>query len=374
VVQPDIFGSNGVIHLVDNVIMPAGLTAQLNALVAASATAATAATAAVSDAVLTPTDAPDLSTLLASRPELSTLANLCLAGGPRFHYFYLMGGTLIAPTNDAFAQLPASVLAFLTDPNNKPVLANVLFYHALSAPVSASQLKDRTQYPNAQKLEVGVFVEYGTDAIYFNYAKVQTADLRYTNSGAVAFVHTVDHVLLPPGLVPGAVQLPFFVPTAPQYIGSAFAGSIVDAAVATPALSALVAAVKKAGLVSVLSGAGPFTVFAPTNDAFGLLNPAVLNALTIAQLTQVLEYHVVAGAAVLSTQVQDQQKIATVQKTSVTAFKTTAGGLFVDFAAVSAAARDIVCTNGVVHVIDHVLIPPFMQGVLQKAAVRPAVL
>jgi uncharacterized surface protein with fasciclin (FAS1) repeats len=99
----------------------------------------------------------------------------------------------------------------------------------------------------------------------------------------------------------------------------------------------------------------------------------VLAALTIDQLTQVLEYHVVAGAAVLSTQVQDQQKIATVQKTSVTAFKTTAGGLFVDFAAVSSAARDIVCSNGVVHVIDHVLIPPFMQSIL-KAAVRPVVL
>ena len=92
------------------------------------------------------------------------------------------------------------------------------------------------------------------------------------------------------------------------------------------------------------------------------------------QLAQVLEYHVVAGAAVLSTQVQDQQKVATVQKTSVTAFKTTAGGLFIDVASVSPAARDIVCSNGVVHVIDHVLIPPFMQSMLQKAAVRPAVL
>jgi uncharacterized surface protein with fasciclin (FAS1) repeats len=133
---------------------------------------------------------------------------------------------------------------------------------------------------------------------------------------------------------------------------------IVDLAISTEFLSTLVAAVKAGDLVDVLKGDGPFTVFAPTNDAFAKLPAGTVENLlkpeNKAQLVKILTYHVVPGK-VMSTDLTNGQMAKTVQGGSV---KVTLkdGKVMINNATVTAA--DIAADNGVVHVIDTVIMPP----------------
>lgn len=132
--------------------------------------------------------------------------------------------------------------------------------------------------------------------------------------------------------------------------------TIVDAAVATPALSTLVTAVTAAELVETLSSDGPFTVFAPINDAFGAINEDTLDALLAdpaGALTEVLTYHVVSGVA-LSSDLSDNQTIETLNGQDVTV-NITNDQVMINNATV--VIPDIEVDNGVVHVIDSVLVP-----------------
>ena len=134
---------------------------------------------------------------------------------------------------------------------------------------------------------------------------------------------------------------------------TAQAADIVDTAGSAGSFKTLVAAVQQAGLVDTLKGSGPFTVFAPTDEAFAKIPKAKLDALLNdkAALTEVLTYHVVPGK-VMASDVK-AGKVATVQGESLTIG--TQGGVSVDQAKVVKA--DIVADNGVIHVIDSVLIP-----------------
>ncbi len=131
------------------------------------------------------------------------------------------------------------------------------------------------------------------------------------------------------------------------------AKDIVDTAVAAGDFKTLVAAVKAAGLVDTLKGKGPFTVFAPTDAAFAKIPKADLDALLKdkAKLTAVLTYHVVAGK-VMAADVK-AGPVKTVQGSPLTI--STSGGVMVDNAKV--VKTDIVADNGVIHVIDTVLMP-----------------
>jgi uncharacterized surface protein with fasciclin (FAS1) repeats len=140
------------------------------------------------------------------------------------------------------------------------------------------------------------------------------------------------------------------------------AADIVGLAVATPDLSTLVAAVKAAGLVSTLQGSGPFTVFAPTNAAFAALPAGTLDSLLLpenkATLAGILTYHVVAGK-VLSTDLKDGQVVTTVKGDKLTV---NVGGGKVTLTdakggKATVKAADIMASNGVVHVIDAVVLP-----------------
>lgn len=135
--------------------------------------------------------------------------------------------------------------------------------------------------------------------------------------------------------------------------------NIVELASETESLSTLVAAVKAGGLVETLSGDGPFTVFAPTNEAFAALPDGTLESLLKPankdQLVSILTYHVVAGK-VMSTDLKDGQMAATVQGEEVKVDLS-------DGAKISGASvikADIKASNGVVHVIDKVILPPSM--------------
>ena len=133
------------------------------------------------------------------------------------------------------------------------------------------------------------------------------------------------------------------------------AADIVDTAVAAGNFQTLVSAVEEAGLVDTLKGEGPFTVFAPTDEAFAKIPQDQLESLMAnkTQLTAVLTYHVVAGK-VMSTDLTDDMAVATVQGENVT-INLDEGSVMVNDAKVVQA--DIECSNGVVHAIDTVLMP-----------------
>jgi uncharacterized surface protein with fasciclin (FAS1) repeats len=139
-------------------------------------------------------------------------------------------------------------------------------------------------------------------------------------------------------------------------LGAAFsvqAKDIVDTAVAAGNFKTLATALTAAGLIDTLKGKGPFTVFAPTDAAFAKIPKADLDALIKdkAKLTAVLTYHVVPGK-VMAADVK-AGKVKTVQGSEITI--STTGGVMVDKAKVT--ATDIVANNGVIHVIDTVIIP-----------------
>jgi uncharacterized surface protein with fasciclin (FAS1) repeats len=133
---------------------------------------------------------------------------------------------------------------------------------------------------------------------------------------------------------------------------------IVTTAVNTPALSTLVAAVTAAELVETLQGPGPFTVFAPTNEAFAALPDGTLETLldpaNIGQLQGILTYHVVPGA-VMAGDLTDGMVVQTVNGESIT-INVSEAGVSINGSA-NVAMADIVTSNGIVHVIDSVLLP-----------------
>ena len=135
---------------------------------------------------------------------------------------------------------------------------------------------------------------------------------------------------------------------------------IVDLAVGNDNLKTLVAAVKAGGLVETLKGKGPFTVFAPTDEAFAALPAGTLEMLLKPEnkdkLVAILTYHVVPGK-VMSTDLSDGQKAKTVQGENVSV---SIRGGSVKISGAKVIAADVKAKNGVVHVIDKVILPPSM--------------
>jgi len=177
--------------------------------------------------------------------------------------------TVFAPTDDAFAALPAgTVEALLEDPAGD--LTQVLLYHVLSGQVESGDLSDGLMATTINGADIAVGIAGGVVTI--NGATVTTANVPATNG----VVHVIDAVLLPP---------------APQ--------TILDVVVNSPMHTTLQVAVEAAGLGGALSGAGPLTLFAPTDDAFAALPAGTVEALLedpSGALTDVLLYHVVEGA------------------------------------------------------------------------------
>jgi len=141
-----------------------------------------------------------------------------------------------------------------------------------------------------------------------------------------------------------------------------FAGMAADpaatAASNNPVLSTLVSAVKAAGLVDTLNGPGPFTIFAPTNDAFGKIDPATLDAVLAdpaGQLTSILTYHVVSGQRLDAATLADQGSVATVNGGSVTIERS--GDTIRLNGQANVVCGNVKVANAVVHIIDTVLMP-----------------
>ncbi|MDF1694326.1 MAG: fasciclin domain-containing protein [Saprospiraceae bacterium] len=234
--------------------------------------------------------------------------------------------TLFAPTDDAFAALPeGTVEALLEDPQG--ALTDILLYHAVAGKALSTDLSDGQTITTINGKDVTVTINM--DGVFINDAQVTVADIE-TDNGVV---HVIDAVLLPPS------------------------NTVVDIVVNSEDHNTLEAAVIAADLAGTLSGAGPFTLFAPTDDAFAALGQETIDALLAdpsGALTDILLYHAVAGTA-LSTDLSDGQTITTINGKDVTVTINT-DGVFINEAQVTVA--DLVADNGVVHVINAVLLPP----------------
>ena len=267
--------------------------------------------------------------LAASVPDLSILVELVVAGGLNGTLSGSGPFTVFAPSNEAFNALGNATLQKLLDPANKALLVDILTYHVVSADIHSKDLHDGETAATVEGDDVTVHINGGS--VFINDAKVVLADVDATNG----VVHVVDKVLQ--------------IPAPPQ--------NIVQLAESVPDLSFLVQLVGAAGLVDILSGPGPFTVFAPTNEAFFALDAYDRNKLQDpafkAQLVEILSYHVVAGD-ILAKDLSDGEIVRTVEGENVTVHINGSSVLINDAQVVVA---DVNASNGVVHIVDKVLFP-----------------
>ena len=245
--------------------------------------------------------------------------------------------TVFAPTDDAFAALPEGTLDSLLLPENKQALTDILLYHVVSGKVMAADVTALTSATTVLGKDVTVKVDMGN--VYINDAQVIITDIATSNG----VIHVIDAVLLPPADEAAMEEK----------------NTIVDIAVADGRFTTLVAALTAADLVETLSGEGPFTVFAPTDDAFAALPAGTLDTLLLPEskqaLTDILLYHVVSGK-VMAADVVTLSGATTVLGKDVT-ITVKDGKVFLNDT-VQVIITDIEASNGVIHVIDAVLLPP----------------
>jgi uncharacterized surface protein with fasciclin (FAS1) repeats len=288
----------------------------------------------------------------ASNPQFSTLVALVKKAGLAGALSKGKGTTVFAPTNAAFAYLkahdPATYSAATT---NAAVLKKVLTYHVVGkkilAPAAIAAAKANAKVTTLEGEKIALSLA-GRKIKLNGAATVVVPNVMASNG----VIHVINRVLVPPSLTkaPAPTQ------------------SILQLAAGNPAFSTLVSLVQKAGLAEALSGPGPFTIFAPTNEAFQKLAaaaPATYQAVVAdpALLTKVLTYHAVAGA------IKSPQALSVAQQGgSVTSLEgepislSLVGGKLTLDRSSTVVTADILATNGVIHVIDTVLVPPSLAG------------
>lgn len=236
--------------------------------------------------------------------------------------------TVLAPTDEAFKKLPKGTVETLLKPENLKKLQSILTYHVVPGSVMAADVVKLDTAKTVQGDNIAIKVVDGT--VMINNAKVVTTDIKCSNG----VIHVIDSVILPPEKA-----------------------DIVDTAVGAGSFKTLVAAAKAAGLVETLKGEGPFTVFAPTDEAFAKIPAGTIQELLKPEnkekLAAILTYHVVSGK-VMAADVVKLKSAKTVNGQEVS-IKVADGKVMVDGATV--VKTDIDCKNGVVHVIDTVIMP-----------------
>jgi uncharacterized surface protein with fasciclin (FAS1) repeats len=238
--------------------------------------------------------------------------------------------TVFAPTDEAFAKLPKGTLETLLKPENKAKLQNILKYHVLSGTVLAKDVKTMSaETLLGQRIDLKVETKGKDTTVTIDGAKVTATDVKATNG----VIHVIDTVILPSEK------------------------NIVETAVANSSFKTLATLLEKADLVGALSGAGPFTVFAPTDAAFAKLPKETVDSLlkpeNKAQLVEILKFHVVSGR-IFSDAALKAGKAKTLQGGEIVIVAKD-GKASVNGANLS--ATDIDTSNGVIHVIDTVILP-----------------
>jgi uncharacterized surface protein with fasciclin (FAS1) repeats len=238
--------------------------------------------------------------------------------------------TVFAPTDEAFANLDSATLNSLLQPENKDQLTGLLTYHVLAGRVNARDAYDLNSAStvNGQRLPLN----FRGDRLVVGNANIVITDIQCSNG----VIHVIDSVLIPKF------------------------DNIPATATAAGQFNTLLAAVGAAGLADVLSGPGPFTVFAPNDEAFAALPDGTVESLLQPEnkqkLIDILKYHVVAGRVYDNDAVKAQRAKTLLGRTIDVNFS--ADGIKINEAKV--LARNIDTTNGVVHIIDSVLLPKAM--------------
>jgi transforming growth factor-beta-induced protein len=295
ITKTDVMADNGVIHMIDKVLLPMSI---------------------VDHAVANP--------MFTSLVAALTKANLVTALADQTKTY-----TVFAPTNDAFAALLTALGATLND-LSAATLSPILLYHVVNGYVPAAAVT--AGYVPTLSIAFGKNVSLQistTDGVKLNNtSKVIATDVVATNG----IIHVIDKVLLPPTVVEIAQQNSLF--------------------------STLVLAVVKADLAGTLSGAGPFTVFAPTNDAFAALFTTLkvsgISDLSKAALTPILLAHVVSGNVQSGNLVSGT--VPTLNASKSLNIVVSSSGVKID-GSVNVVKADVQGKNGVVHVIDKVIVP-----------------
>ena len=366
VTQPDLVSSNGVIHVIDKVLMP-------------------------------PEEGPgDIPTIAASTTVHNTLVDAIIQAG----LLYTLSGdgpyTVFAPTDQAFIDAVINLSDF-TGEDGIAALGNVLAYHVTMGNVMSSALSDGdfVTMLNQQQVRVGVT----PGGVIVNDASVTQPDVVASNG----VIHVIDKVLMPPQAVEGEIcynmETHTIVAGADQaacegymylnntemnnqtYTGcyntvthqisnvsEAVCGAymwtaavnIATTASATTIHTSLVAALGVAGLVDTLSGDDNYTVFAPTDEAFSAAGINLADYTTdeeIAALADILLYHVVAGE-IASTDLADGANTVTAANGDELTVTVTEGVVTVGAEAATVVLADVPASNGIIHVIDKVMMPP----------------
>jgi uncharacterized surface protein with fasciclin (FAS1) repeats len=309
VIVADIAASNGVVHVVNEVLIPA---------------------------------APQLYTVwdvIQNSPDHNTLEAVVGLAGLDGALDSPGAFTVFAPTDAAFALVPQPIIdALIADPTG--ILTFILTYHVVPSVALSTDLSDGMVITTLSGVDVNVSIINGD--VFINHAQVIVADI-VTDNGVV---HVIDAVI-----APGVI-----------------ANNVWEIIQASPSHTILETAILAAGLDGTLSDDFFFTVFAPTDEAFGALPAGTIESLIAnpTALTNILLYHA-AGDVVNSTDLVDGQSITMLQGDNTT-ITLGMGGAMINNANIVAA--DLNAWNGVIHVIDAVLLPPASVNDILNASVQ----
>lgn len=331
VITTDIQTDNGIIHVIDAVLLPPADKGMPTSSILETAIANGNFTTLV--AAL---QATSLDTVLAD--ESATF-------------------TVFAPTDDAFALIGEETINTLLA--NPDVLSNILLQHVIADSavdsVTAFSLNG-ANVETAAMTNIALQINATTDLLMFGGANIVMKDI-YTNNG---IIHVIDAVIV------GDIDIP------------APAMTLVDVAIANGNFTMLVAALQSTGLDTVLSDLdSDFTVFAPSDDAFAKLPAGTLDSLTSEQLTNILLYHVLSGEVLADSAItvaQSMENMITMANSDKASLSFVDSMLFVNGGKVSTA--DVMADNGVIHVLDNVLLPPAematpIQNIVEVAVADP---
>jgi len=273
--------------------------------------------ASADDIVVVADNAGQFKTLLAAA-KAAGLVEVLKGNGPL---------TVFAPTDDAFSKLPPGTVEMLLKPENKAALASVLTYHVVPGKMMAADVLKQKNLNTVNGQRADISMKNGRPMI--DKAAIVATDIKASNG----VIHVIDAVILPEQ------------------------NDIIGVATKAGTFNTLAAALTEAELVETLQGKGPFTVLAPTDEAFAKLPKGTVENLLKPEnretLKTILLYHVVPGR-VFSDQVVTLSEAPTAAGINAP-IKKTKDGLTIGGARV--VATDIESSNGVIHVIDTVMIP-----------------
>jgi len=358
----DILANNGVIHVIDGVLVPEELSGDEEPEANVPDSSETGVSEPSEESDVEETSSNSIVDVAQRTDDLSNLVSLIVVADPSIADVLSSPGnyTVFAPSNLSFQKLfdnfdvDATALGVLDDTTG--ILTTVLKYHVVQGVYESSDIVDGLEVTTLQGEDVTLNLsDDSATGFAVNNIEILAADV-FADNGVV---HVINGVLVPielaveeesEAIVPESNVTEFEEPSAEV------SDTVIDIAIGDPDLTILVDLVVQTNLTEVLSASGSsYTIFAPSNDAFlGVLDDVSdLSILDDETVTALLQYHVVEGLYPGSS-ITDGLELTTLQGETIS-FNKTDDGIFVNQASIS--ATDVLASNGVVHIIDDVLFP-----------------